>query len=245
MMLINIKLMTEEAYKTLQKNIDEVYEEIKKHPSDCTWIKEFLGFEPFEEKKYTIEDFELDDDLQYDNVAFDNAVKLFETLNGLPRYIICNNRFWAWVTFEKAYKQALHSLEFNKNILKNWWLSGNSRRDLLLGIISKYYFYVEVTYDELLDDKFEITKYALRHSEAYRNIAFRNIGMLKTVSLEYFRVQKDFTNKTGIEMNTRYCRELMKEASRMGSVMLIDLATSKEIYDYLYLKLKKIIENDR
>ena len=97
----------------------------------------------------------------------------------------------------------------------------------------------------MLDDKFEITKYALRHSEAYRNIAFRNIGMLKTVSLEYFRVQKDFTNKTGIEMNTRYCRELMKEASRMGSVMLIDLATSKEIYDYLYLKLKKIIENDR
>lgn len=35
-MQINIKLMTEEAYKTLQKNIDEVYEQIIRHPSDCT-----------------------------------------------------------------------------------------------------------------------------------------------------------------------------------------------------------------
>lgn len=50
-MKINIKLMKEEAYKTLQKNIDDIYEQIIKHPSDCTWLKDYLGFEPFEEKK--------------------------------------------------------------------------------------------------------------------------------------------------------------------------------------------------
>lgn len=243
-MQINIKLMTEEAYKTLQKNIDEVYEQIIKHPSDCTWLKDYLGFEPFEEKKYIIEDFQLDDDLEYEKVAFDNSVKLYNSLKELPRYILCNNRFWAWITFEKAYKQAIHSIKFTKDILKNWWLSGNSRRDLLLGIISRFYFYVEVTYDDSLEDKFEITRYALKHGEAYRNIAYRNIGMLKSVSLEYFRVQKDFTKKTGIEMSVLYCRELMKEASRMGSVMLIDLATNEEIYNYLYSKLLKITKQD-
>lgn len=244
MMQINIKLMTEEAYKTLQKNIDEVYEQIIKHPSDCTWLKDYLGFEPFEEKKYIIEDLQLDDDLEYEKVAFDNSVKLYNSLKELPRYILCNNRFWAWITFEKAYKQAIHSIKFTKDILKNWWLSGNSRRDLLLGIISRFYFYVEVTYDDSLEDKFEITRYALKHGEAYRNIAYRNIGMLKSVSLEYFRVQKDFTKKTGIEMSVLYCRELMKEASRMRSVMLIDLATNEEIYNYLYSKLLKITKLD-
>lgn len=239
-MEINIKLMTEEAYKTLQKNIDDVYNEILKHPSDCTWLKDYLGFEPFEVKKYVINDLELKDDENYENVAFENSVELYEKLKDLPRYIICNNRFWEWITFEKAYKQAIHSIKFTKDILKNWWLSGNSRRNLLLGVISRYYFYAEVTVDGSLTDKFEITKYALKHGEAYRNIAFRNIGMLKSVSLEYFRVQKDFTDKTGVVMNQFYCRELMKEASRMGSVMLIDLATNKEIYDYLYSKLEKI-----
>lgn len=243
-MQINIKLMTEEAYKTLQKNIDEVYEQIIRHPSDCTWLKDYLGFEPFEEKKYIIEDLQLDDDLEYEKVAFDNSVKLYNSLKELPRYILCNNRFWAWITFEKAYKQAIHSIKFTKDILKNWWLSGNSRRDLLLGIISRFYFYVEVTYDDSLEDKFEITRYALKHGEAYRNIAYRNIGMLKSVSLEYFRVQKDFTKNTGIQMTQYHCRELMKEASRMGSVMLIDLATNEEIYNYLYSKLLKIKKLD-
>lgn len=239
-MQINIKLMTEEAYKTLQKNIDEIYEQIIKHPSDCTWLKDYLGFEPFEEKKYVIEDLQLDDDSEYENVAFNNTIKLYNSLKELPRYILCNNRFWAWITFEKAYKQAIHSIKFTKDILKNWWLSGNSRRDLLLGVISRFYFYAEVTYDNSIEDKFEITRYALKHGEAYRNIAYRNIGMLKSVSLEYFRVQKDFTENTGIQMTQYYCRELMKEASRMGSVMLIDLATNEEIYNYLYSKLLKI-----
>ena len=243
-MQINIKLMTEEAYKTLQKNIDEVYEQIIKHPSDCTWLKDYLGFEPFEEKKYVIEDLQLDDDSEYENVAFNNTIKLYNSLKELPRYILCNNRFWAWITFEKAYKQAIHSIKFTKDILKNWWLSGNSRRDLLLGVISRFYFYAEVTYDNSIEDKFEITRYALKHGEAYRNIAYRNIGMLKSVSLEYFRVQKDFTENTGIQMTQYYCRELMKEASRMGSVMFLDLATNEEIYNYLYSKLLKITKLD-
>lgn len=243
-MQINIKLMTEEAYKTLQKNIDEVYEQIIKHPTDCTWLKDYLGFEPFEEKKYVIEDLQLDDDSEYENVAFNNTIKLYNSLKELPRYILCNNRFWAWITFEKAYKQAIHSIKLTKDILKNWWLSGNSRRDLLLGVISRFYFYAEVTYDNSIEDKFEITRYALKHGEAYRNIAYRNIGMLKSVSLEYFRVQKDFTENTGIQMTQYYCRELMKEASRMGSVMLIDLATNEEIYNYLYSKLLKITKLD-
>lgn len=243
-MQINIKLMTEEAYKTLQKNIDEVYEQIIKHPSDCIWLKDYLGFEAFEEKKYVIEDLQLDDDSEYENVAFNNTIKLYNALKELPRYILCNNRFWAWITFEKAYKQAIHSIKFTKDILKNWWLSGNSRRDLLLGVISRFYFYAEVTYDNSIEDKFEITRYALKHGEAYRNIAYRNIGMLKSVSLEYFRVQKDFTENTGIQMTQYYCRELMKEASRMGSVMLIDLATNEEIYNYLYSKLLKITKQE-
>ena len=55
MMQINIKIMSEEAYKTLQKNYKEVTQMIINHPSDCSWLNEYLGFEPFEEKKYVIE----------------------------------------------------------------------------------------------------------------------------------------------------------------------------------------------
>ena len=42
MMEINIKFMSEEAYKTLQKNYKEVYKMILDHPSDCSWLKDYL-----------------------------------------------------------------------------------------------------------------------------------------------------------------------------------------------------------
>lgn len=58
-MEINIKLMSEVAYITLQKNPEDVYNNLKKNPTDSLWLRQYLGFEPFEEKEYSIEDFVL------------------------------------------------------------------------------------------------------------------------------------------------------------------------------------------
>ena len=245
MMEINVKYMTEEAYRTLQKNYKEVYQMIIDHPSDCSWLKSYLGFEPFEEKKYTIEDFALKNSEHYSDVAFENGTILFETLRKLPRYVLCNNRFWAWITFEKAYKQAINSTKLTgPQIIKNWWVPGNSRRDLMLGVISRSYFRTEVSYDESKDDHYELTKYLLTNSESYRNIVYRNIGMLKNVTLGFLQAQKDISEKYNISLTKPQVRQNMKDASRIGSVMLIDIMTKDEIYDILYKKLEEIISND-
>lgn len=137
-MKIDIKMMTEEAYRTLKKNYEEVYKMICDHPSDSSWLKDYLCFEPYEVKKYVIDDFELKIADDYKTVEFDNDIKLYETLNKLPKYILCNIRFWAWITFKKAYKQAIDAIPFKSSaIVKNWWLPGNSRRDLMLGVIQE------------------------------------------------------------------------------------------------------------
>lgn len=243
-MEINIKFMSEEAYKTLQKNYKEVYQMILDHPSDCSWLKEYLGFEPFEEKKYVIEDFELLNTQNYHDVAFQNGVILYEKLCKLPRYILCNNRFWAWVTFEKTYKQAINSIKLSgPQIIKNWWVPGTSRRDLMLGVVSRGFFRTEISIDETRQDKYELTKYILANSESYRNLTFRNIGMLKNVSLAYLSVELDITNKYKKPIPRVAHRELMKEASRIGSVMLIDVMSQKEIYDRLYEWLDDFMNN--
>lgn len=135
-MEINIKLMTEEAYRTLQKDCDGVLKMIINHPSDSSWLKDYLGFEPYEVKKYVIDDFELKFADDYNDVALENAIILYEKLNKLPKYILCNNRFWAWINMEKAYRQAqIATKQFNSQILKNLWFMGNSRRDIMLGVM--------------------------------------------------------------------------------------------------------------
>ena len=84
-LIIDIKMMTEEAYRTLKKNYEEVYKMICDHPSDSSWLKDYLGFEPYEVKKYVIDDFELKIADDYKTVEFDNDIKLYETLNKLPK----------------------------------------------------------------------------------------------------------------------------------------------------------------
>lgn len=249
-MTINIKMMTEEAYKTLQKNYKEVYEEILKHPSDCTWLSSYLGFEPFEIKKYEVEDFELKNSEDYSDVALDNAITMFETFKDLPRYILCNIRFWAWVSFEKAYKQSLNSTKLNNaETLKNLWLPSSnkqgdevyaSRRSLMLGVISRYFFMVEVSKDETLDDKYDLTKFLIKSNEAYRNITYRNIGMLSNITLGYIKALRDFSIDKNTVITKAHARELFKETSRLGSVMLIDLLSKEEVYEMLYPKLEDI-----
>ncbi|MDY5669402.1 MAG: DUF6339 family protein [Bacilli bacterium] len=249
-MEINVKMMTEEAYKTLQKNSKDAYQMVINHPSDCSWLKNYLGFEPFEVKTYVIEDFDLKLDDDYSKVALENAITLFETFKDLPRYVLCNPRFWAWVTFEKGYKAALQATKLKSaGTFSNMWIPGNSKLDneiliskknLILGVMSRYYFAVEMSVDEELENKYELTEYLISKPETFRTISYRSIGMVKNVSLSFIKVLRDFSKSNNCVMNNHHDRELMKEASRMGSVMLVDMMSKDEVYNYLYPKLESI-----
>lgn len=232
-MEINVKIMTEEAYKTLQKNYKEVYQMIIDHPSNCSWLNDYLGFKPFEETKYVIEDFELLNASDYQDVAFNNAITLYEAFKNLPRYVLCNNRFWAWVLFSKFYKQAPKVIKFNEGTLLSRWLIGTSRRNLMLGVVSRQYFKVEVAIDEE-PQKYELAKFIIKNHNPYKNIAMRNIGMLNNVVVPYLKICKEVQEKYNIILNDDFCSTLMKEASKIGSVMLIDIMSKEEIYNILY-----------
>lgn len=240
-MVINVREMTEEAYMTLQRNYKDVYKEILKHPSDSSWLKDYLdGIELYREKTYTIEDFELQCSDNYDDVKTENAITIYEHLKDLPRYVVCNNRFWAWIIFEKAYRQAIASVKIDKaEIIKNWWLEDASKRSLMLNVISRHFFEVEVSIDEDAADKYYLTRYLFSSvDEQYRNIAYRNIGMLKNVTLAYIEAQKDFEEISKTKSTKLLARQLFKETSKLGSVRLIDTMDRNDIYNYLLEKLE-------
>lgn len=243
MMEINIKMMTEEAYRTLQKDCDGVLKMINDHPTDSSWLKDYLGFEPYEVKKYTIDDFELKIAEDYSEVAYENAVTLFEKLNGLPKYILCNNRFWAWINMEKAYKQAkIATKQFNSQILKNLWFMSNSRRDIMLGVMSRYYNMINVSVDESLTNKYELSEFILTTAETYRGFAYRNLGMIKNVTLGILQAEKDYVDATRTPILKKPGAQIVKYASRVGSVMLLDVLSKDEMRDAIYPKIDKIVK---
>lgn len=242
-MEINIKMMTEEAYRTLQKDCDGVLKMIINHPSDSSWLKDYLGFEPYEVKKYVIDDFELKFADDYNDVALENAIILYEKLNKLPKYILCNNRFWAWVNMEKAYRQAqIATKQFNSQILKNLWFMGNSRRDIMLGVMSRYFNMIDVSIDDTLENKYELSKYLLTTAETYRGFCYRNLGMIKNVTLGILQAEKDYVDTTGVQILKKPSAQIVKYASRVGSVMLLDVLSKEEMRAAIYPKIDKIVK---
>ncbi len=240
----NIKLMSETAYLTLQKNPEDVLKAIQAHPKDSSWLKEYLGFEPFEEKEYRIRNFEFLNREINEATIIEDSIVLYEHLKQLPRYILCDPKFWAWITFEKAYLLAQKLASLSTSLISSTWLITSTRSSLMQGIISHLFFMIQISVDETREDKYELSRYLFTNKETYRNLCYRNMGMLKNVTLAVIRAQRDISEKAGILLLSKQSAAMVKEASKIGSVMLMDVMTQEEIYDIVYPKFIQIVLDD-
>lgn len=144
---------------------------------------------------------------------------------------------------EKAYKQAIIATkQFNSRILKNLWFMGNSRRDIMLGVMSRYFNMINVSIDETQADKYCLSKFILSTAETYRGFCYRNLGMIKNVTLGILQAEKDYVDETGNPILKKPGAQIVKYASRVGSVMLLDVISKKEMRDSVYSKIDKIVK---
>ena len=86
------------------------------------------------------------------------------------------------------------------------------------------------------------SNYIMTNSEAYRNIVFRNIDMIMNVCLVILQVEKDSEENYNNSIKVNRAREVIKDASRIGNVMLIDTLSKEEIYDILLGKILKRVD---
>ena len=104
--LINIKILSEDALSFLKINLELITEEIMKN-KDNKWIYNTFPQPMFVEKKIYIDDFSLKENLNCNDkdIDFENSISIYNTLKSLPRYLLCDERFWLWLHFEKFYKE--------------------------------------------------------------------------------------------------------------------------------------------
>lgn len=244
---INIQFMTDEAFRQCRTSADEVAQNIIDHPSDASWLPRYLKIAPYQEKQYTIEDFELkaSDDGDYSKVELENGILLYERLKKLPRYILGDMHFWAWLTFEKCYKAAQQVMKVDANTVSNWWFAkeGEGRRGVMLHVIARSFYRVEMSIEEGSESPYELTKYLFENLGCYRNLVFRNISNIPAVSRAFIRAEKEASEKYGIVIDEKtISRPLMKEVSQIGSVRLIDAMPEEEIYSIVRDKMEQIIQ---
>jgi hypothetical protein len=68
--------------------------------------------------------------------------------------------------------------------------------------------------------------------------------MLNNVVVPYIKLCKEMQEKYNIVLNDEFCSTLMKEASKIGSVMLIDVMSKEEIYNILFEKIDSYVRKE-
>ena len=131
---INICFMTDEALETLKENALLVTNNLKSFPNDSNWLSSIYSGKLYDEKKYKIPEFRLkaSEDGDYSKVDFENSITLYETLKELPLYILTDERFWAWINFEKGYPSAIQAMpvKSNSTFSDHWLFTQGSRRGI-------------------------------------------------------------------------------------------------------------------
>jgi hypothetical protein len=239
--------MTDVTLNTFKNSIKEFSINIINNPENCNWLYDYMQGDPvFIEKNFLIEDFELiipknDKDKETD---FKNSIILYEHLKNLPRYILTDEHFWNWINFEKGYKVALANMPIttSNSVLKDHWLfTQGKRRGLFFGVLSRCFFRVFLTVDETLDNPYELSKFIIEKPERFRNLSWRAFSSQKHIVLGAIKAEKDMFEKYKFTEKSKHFTEIAKYISQLGSVMLLDVMTEKDIYNYVFQKYKQLL----
>lgn len=243
--IINIKFMREDVIETLKANSLTANNYLKTEKNSAEWIKKIYSGELYEEKKQKINDFQLkiSSSGDYSEVDFENSITLYETLKELPLYILTDERFWAWINFEKGYQSAVQAMpvKSNSTFSDHWLFTQGSRRGIFFGVLSRCYFRVALTVDERLADKYELTRFVIENPERFRNLTWRSCSSEKHIVLGIIKAEKDICQKYGNQIKNNIYKEIAKELSLYASVRLIDIITEEDIYKFTFNKMEEMI----
>lgn len=245
---INIKYLTDGALETLRKGTDAVTQKLIENPNDSSWLNDFVSGELYVTKTLEIESFTLempknDKDRETD---LKNSLLLYERLKHLPMSVLSDERFWCWVNFEIGYKAALKymPIEDGKSVFKDHWLfTQGNRRGLFFGVLSRCFFRVESSIDpQNKDDCFILTRFVIENPLRFRELSWRSYSSEKAIVRGVLKAEKrikdDFST---FEETGKFYGEIAKYISKLGSVMLLDVMTEKDIEILVYEKGKELI----
>lgn len=247
---IHIKYLTDEALETLKANTETITDKLIENPQDSDWLKDFVTGDLYVTKRYEIEEFALRqprDDKDRETDIY-NSILLYERLNHLPLYVLTDERFWCWMNFEMGYRVALQYIPVRKgsSVFKNHWLfTQGKRRGLFFGVLSRCYFRVALSIDPSLEDPYELTRFVIENPLRFRELTWRSFSSQKMIVLGALKAEKRVLAEYPHMMeNTKHFTEIAKHLSRLGSVMLLDGMTEKDIEEYVYIKYKAMVEDD-
>lgn len=244
---VHIKMMSDTALAYLQKNIERITEKIKDGENN-DWIWPEFPEPAFIEKKFQISDFGLkgNPSSKDKEIDFANSIVLYEALKNLPRYVLCDERFWLWLYFEKFYTQvrSMMPIEGKSTVLNHWTFEQGQRRGIMFGVLSRMYFRVALSIDDSLPNKYELTRWITENNERFRNLTWRSYSSETHIVRGAIKGEKKALEDSGQKENSSIYPIIGKYISQIGSVRILDAISELDIEAFVYKKALKLLSGE-
>lgn len=245
---ITVKVLSDTALAHFIKNVETITKKIQQF-DDNQWILAEFEQPMFSEKKFIFDDFILEDNPESSDKEKDieNHIRLFESLNALPRYILCDERFWLWLELDKFYYVTKRMMKISSvSTIKDHWMFGQGvRRGLFFGVLSRCYFRVDLTIDENLADKYELTKWIIESPERFRNLTWRAFSSEKHLVRGIIKGEKKAVEYCKKEKNDAYAKIAKFVSTELGSVGFLDAYSEEDIENIIFNKMVELINGEK
>lgn len=242
---ISACLLTDNACNQIKYN-KEKYRELIRSNENNDWVEAELPSPLFNKTKFLIRDFQLSPNLDSKDKQIDlnNSITIYESLKDLPRFIMADERFWLWLNLVKCYSAARSFVRLEKlSTFENQWLQKQSaRRSMMFGVLSRCYFRVALSVDELTasGDKYELTRWVIENPVRFRELSWRNFSSIPGLVRGVLNGEKRAVDELGIE-DTKVYTEIAKYISALGSVRLLDSISENDYASFTYSKMKELL----
>lgn len=239
---IRVLLMTDEVYATSRNYAADLSAKIKEHPESFDWFYAFANGSPFEDTAFEIDDFDvlIPSSKEDFDAMLTTALNLYNAVKGLPKHILGDVRFWAWLSFTKLYKFILASSAATVEGIVTFWLpkGTSARRSFMLQPAGQYFYMSDLAKGEAKEPESAYVRYLLENQQLYINMVYRNFIDIPNIAKNIVRATMEYESSHAVKVPTRKIRKLLKLISEIGSVRLMDAIPEEELYSMINERLE-------
>lgn len=246
---MTIKYLKENSVDLLKKQ--DIQKNIKYYNGDNSWIvRKYNEKELFSAfNKIEFKDFELiaTEGTQND---FDNIKIMYENLKQLTDSQASDERIWSGLahTYFWKYMQIRWPLPAEEgkqvaHVLNNYFF-WNSTKAIFLNGLSRLWWYGRYTYDETLEDPYELTKYICDND--INGKIFPLLSCTFATSKEVFKniikAVKRYEEENNIKLSRDEFNEIKKYLNRLSGKIVIDVLNEEEMYEKIKTRIDKSLK---
>ena len=238
--MINLEILSEDNVITLKTNKTTITKYMEEY-RDNSWLKEFFKDDhPFLKSKIYMPEItlkKLSNSEDQSLIDLENAITLHKNLK-LTDSQACDERLWISLCFGYFYDYMNDRWNVNRktNLDEHWLIPHGQKRGLFFNGLSRLYWFAKISYDETLNDPYELTKFCFNDFNILLQMTYRGYANSKTVRLALIKALKQFVDDGGI-YNRDLLREILKYVSFLGGAYILDSFSENELKEKIYYKL--------